>query len=98
MDLENPRWMYLKAALFLLIGIVCFVLVWLESPTIRTAVLLCLMIWAFCRAYYFAFYVIEKYVDRQYRFSGLISFLHYLMRRESRESARPEQGRGKEGS
>lgn len=82
MDLKNPRWMYLKAALFLLTGATCFALVWLDRPTLRTAVLLALMIWAFCRAYYLAFYVIEKYVDPGYRFSGLISFLRYLTRRK----------------
>ncbi len=81
MDLKNPRWMYLKAALFLLIGGCCFALVWSETPTGKTALLMALMIWAFARAYYFAFYVIEKYVDPTYRFSGLFSFLRYLLRR-----------------
>jgi hypothetical protein len=49
----------------------------LEAPTVRTALLLALAIWAFCRAYYFAFYVIERYVDPTYRFSGLCSFARY---------------------
>lgn len=40
------------------------------------AVLLALSIWGFCRAYYFAFYVIEKYVDPEFRFSGLLSFAY----------------------
>lgn len=79
MDLTNPKWMYLKAVLFVLIGAICFVLVWIEHPTLATAAYLCLMIWAFCRAYYFVFYVIEKYVDREYRFSGLLSFLKYFV-------------------
>lgn len=80
-DLKNPKWMYLKAALFVLIGLCCFALVWVEQPTLRTAVFLCLMVWAFSRAYYFAFYVIEKYIDPQYKFSGLFAFLQYLMKR-----------------
>ena len=80
MDLKNPKWMYLKAILFVFIGICCFVLLWVESPNLKTAVLLGLMIWAFCRAYYFAFYVIEKYIDPKYRFSGLFSFIHYIVR------------------
>ena len=78
MDLKDPKWMYLKAALFLLIGASCFALVWLDNPTLQTAVYLCLMVWAFARAYYFAFYVIEKYVDDGYRFAGLGSFVRYL--------------------
>ena len=79
MDLKNAKWMYLKAAMFLLIGACCFVLVLSDHPAISTAVYLVLMIWAFARAYYFAFYVIEKYVDGQYRFSGLVSFVRYVM-------------------
>jgi hypothetical protein len=46
-----------------------------------TAVLLALAIWGFCRFYYFAFYVIEKYVDPSYKFAGLISFVRYFFRR-----------------
>ena len=82
MDLQNPKWMYLKAALFVLIGAACFVLVWLENPRWTTALYLALMIWAFARAYYFAFYVVEKYVDGTYRFAGLIDFARYLWRRK----------------
>jgi hypothetical protein len=41
--------------------------------------LLLVAIWAFCRAYYFAFYVIEHYVDPAYRFSGLIDFFRYAL-------------------
>ena len=81
MDLKNPKWMYLKAALLLGIGVICFVLVWLEHPRLTTAVYLSLMIWAFARAYYFAFYVIERYIDDSYRFSGLTSLLRYLLAR-----------------
>ncbi len=81
MDLTNPKWMYLKAILFILIGATCFALVWLDHPTFMTAACLAVMIWAFARAYYFAFYVIEKYVDPQYKFAGLTSFLGYLMRK-----------------
>ncbi|MEN6424807.1 MAG: hypothetical protein ABFE13_05565 [Phycisphaerales bacterium] len=82
MDLQNPRWMYLKAGLFVFIVFSCFALVWAEAPTAQTASLLLLMIWASARAYYFAFYVVEKYIDPQYRFSGLISFFRYVLRRK----------------
>jgi hypothetical protein len=46
---------------------------------LATAVYLALMIWAFARAYYFAFYVVEKYIDDSYRFSGLTSFVRHLL-------------------
>ena len=51
--------MYLKAALFLVIGLLSLTALLLDSPTLRTAFLLLLTIWAFCRLYYFFFYVIE---------------------------------------
>ena len=79
-DLSNPFWIKLKGILFLLIGIVAAVLVWLDNPKWQTALLLALAIWSFCRFYYFTFYVIEKYVDSSYKFSGLFSFVQYLLR------------------
>ena len=80
-DLSNPFWIKLKGLLFLSIGIVAVALLFLDSPTLKTAVLLALAVWSFCRAYYFAFYVIEKYVDPSYKFSGLISFARYCFSR-----------------
>jgi len=79
-DLNNPAAMWIKAILLLTIGIPASVLLVLELGTLTGALLLALSIWAFCRAYYFAFYVIEKYVDPGYRFAGLLSFLRYLAR------------------
>jgi hypothetical protein len=38
-------------------------------------------IWAFCRAYYFAFYVIEHYVDSSFKFAGLGSFVRHCLQR-----------------
>jgi len=80
-DLTNPIGIKVKGLLFLLLGIAAAVLVFLGSPNWKTAVLLVVAIWSFCRFYYFAFYVIEKYVDPAYKFSGLISFAKYLFRR-----------------
>jgi len=80
-DLQDARLMYLKAALFLVLGLMAVAGLLLESPTLRTAVLLLAAIWSFCRLYYFCFYVIEKYVDPQFKFAGLHSFVLYLIRR-----------------
>ncbi|MFZ5830963.1 MAG: hypothetical protein ACOY3P_12790 [Planctomycetota bacterium] len=80
-DLTNARWMYAKAAMFLVIGAVTFfLLLMLEFSPWSRAGLQILMIWAFARAYYFAFYVIEHYVDGNYRFAGLIDFAKYVIR------------------
>jgi hypothetical protein len=52
-----------------------------EHPTVKVALLLGIAIWCFARAYYFAFYVIEHYVDLGYKFAGLGSFVAYLLRK-----------------
>jgi hypothetical protein len=76
--------MYVKAALFVAIGIAASALVLIERPTLRVALCLAIAVWAFARAYYFAFYVIEHYIDGRYKFSGLFSFLRYVVGRAGR--------------
>jgi hypothetical protein len=78
-DLQSPGLIYLKAFLFLALGLAGAVLLWLESPALKTVLLLALAIWSFCRAYYFAFYVVEHYLDPGFRYSGLWSFVRYLL-------------------
>jgi len=80
-DLKDPRLIYLKGLLFLVLGCLAAGLIVAERPTLKVAALLVLTVWAFCRAYYFAFYVIEHYVDSSYKFAGLSSFVIYLLRR-----------------
>jgi len=80
-DLTNPAWIKAKGILFLLVGVLAATLLVIEHPTWKVALLLALATWCFCRFYYFAFYVIEHYVDSSYRFSGLWSFGRYLMQR-----------------
>ncbi len=77
-DLTHPFWIKFKGGLFLLLGLFAAVMLLLDAPTWKDAALLVLVIWCFCRAYYFAFYVIEHYVDPGFKFSGLFSFLQYL--------------------
>jgi len=83
-DLTDPRWIKFKGVLFLLVGLLAATLLFLEAPTLKIAVLLVIALWCFCRAYYFAFYVIEKYVDPTFRFSGLWSAVRYLCGRHQR--------------
>ncbi|WP_309706864.1 hypothetical protein [Armatimonas sp.] len=82
-DLKDPRLMYLKAGLFLLAGCGSVAGILVEFPSVRLAALLAIALWSFCRLYYFAFYVIEHYIDPGYRFAGLGSFLLYLLRRKN---------------
>ncbi len=80
-DLTNPRWIKFKGVLFLIVGVLAAALLVLEMPSLKVGVLLTIVVWCFCRAYYFAFYVIEKYVDPSFRFSGLGSAAKYLCTR-----------------
>jgi hypothetical protein len=75
---------YLKGFLFLLAGIMAGGGLLVRDPTVTTTLLLGVAIWAFCRFYYFLFYVIENYVDDGYRFAGIGSFLVYLARKRTR--------------
>jgi len=80
-DLTNPKVIKLKGGLFLFSGVLASILLLVDAPTLRDAALLLIAIWSFCRFYYFAFYVIEHYVDPGYRFAGLGDFGRYLWRR-----------------
>lgn len=79
-DLTSRRLIFLKGWLFFLLGalsatgllVICF--------SWEVAALLAISVWAFCRWYYFMFYVVEHYVDPSYKFAGLGSFLQYLLR------------------
>jgi len=80
-DLKNPKVIVAKGLLFLVTGIAAAALVLLENPSLRSGLLLGVAIWAFCRFYYFAFYVISQYVDPSYRYAGLLSLVSYLLRK-----------------
>lgn len=84
-DITNPTWIKAKGILFLLVGILAATLLLLEHPTRKVVLLLALSVWCFCRFYYFAFYVIEHYVDSSYKYSGLCSFARYLIKRRRKK-------------
>jgi hypothetical protein len=83
-DLKNPRLILAKGFLFLLLGALAAGSLLLLHPGWREAALLAIAVWSFSRFYYFAFYVIEHYVDPGFKFSGLGAFLVYFCR--SRDS------------
>ena len=74
-DLKNPKLIYAKGFLFLLLGFMAAGWLVAESQSVRITLLMLISIWAFCRFYYFAFYVIQHYVDDGFRYSGLIDFV-----------------------
>ncbi len=78
-DLKSARAIYGKGMMFLFLGILASSLLLLELKSWRSSAFLFIAIWSFCRAYYFAFYVIEHYVDGNYRFAGLLDFFRYVV-------------------
>lgn len=89
-DLTSSRLIILKGFLMLLTGVFASALLLWENPGFRVALLLGIAVWGFMRFYYFAFYVIEKYVDGQFKFSGLGSFLRYLIQRRQLDAQKNE--------
>ena len=90
-DITSHRLLYFKGFLMLLAGGLAAGLLIARSPDWESVVLLGIAIWGFCRAYYFAFYVVEHYADPGFRYAGLIDFLQYAWRK-AREGQKGPQG------
>lgn len=58
-DLKSPTAIWTKGILFLLLGVGSALMLLAEAGTPKVALLLAVAVWGLCRAYYFAFYVIE---------------------------------------
>lgn len=83
-DLKSKRLIYLKGFLFLVILLFATGLIIAQTRSWQIALLLLLIIWSSARLYYFMFYVIEKYVDPDYKFAGITSFLQYLISKKQK--------------
>ncbi len=77
--LKSAQLIWCKGMLFVILGLTASALLLFEVASLRLALLHALAVWAFCRAYYFAFYVIQHYVDSSYRFAGLMDFVRYSL-------------------
>lgn len=73
-DIKSPTLLYIKGGLMLLVGLAASSILLLWHPDWMTALLLATAVWGFCRAYYFAFYVIDHYIDPGSRYAGLLDF------------------------
>ncbi|MCL5280901.1 MAG: hypothetical protein M1376_13460 [Planctomycetes bacterium] len=74
-DLKNKNVIIIKGLLFLLMTVIAATAIFCLAPTWRTVVLLLVLIWASARFYYFLFYVLYAYVDRRYKYAGIIALL-----------------------
>lgn len=79
-DIQSRSLLIFKAVLLVMLGLLAGALLLFETPSLRNAALLAIAIWAFCRAYYFAFYVVQHYMDPEFRFAGLSSVVAHLYR------------------
>lgn len=82
-DLTDPRLMYLKAILFVVAGVTAGSALLVERMSMRDVFLLIVCVWCFARAYYFLFYVIERYIDPRYKFAGIASAARYFISKRS---------------
>lgn len=80
-DLKSKRLLYFKGGLFVALGVLAMAIALVRYPDWQLAGLMAIAIWAFCRAYYFAFYAIEHYVDPGFKFAGLGAFARYCLGR-----------------
>jgi hypothetical protein len=79
-DLKSPAAIHAKGALFVVVGLMSAGLLIAQAPTLKTVALLAVTIWAFCRFYYYLFYVLDRYLGREKRFAGIVDALGYLLR------------------
>ncbi|NNE94013.1 MAG: hypothetical protein HKN23_20370 [Verrucomicrobiales bacterium] len=83
-DIKSRKLLIFKGILLLALGLLAGVLLILEfGPWWRKTILLAICVWAFCRAYYFAFYVITNYIDSEFKYAGLWSAVRYLLGKKS---------------
>jgi hypothetical protein len=82
-DIRSPRLLYFKGFLFVVLGLLASAILLLEHPEPRVAILLAIAVWAFARAYYFAFYVVEHYIDGTFKYAGLTDFVSYILHRRT---------------
>lgn len=78
-DLKSPWLIHLKAALFVVLGLGAGTALIAQVPTLRTGALLAVTVWAFCRVYYYLFYVLDRYLGRERRFSGVCDAVRFLV-------------------
>lgn len=80
-DLKRIELIYAKAVMFLLIILMAVYLnLFSDVYSIRVFSVV-VLIWSSARLYYFLFYVIEHYIDSEFKYSGLWAALLYLVRR-----------------
>lgn len=76
-DIKSKKLLYFKGFLFLFGCIISCGLLFAESPSLKTAVLILIAVFFSARFYYFMFYVIENYIDADYKFARHLELFSY---------------------
>jgi hypothetical protein len=84
-DIRSKRLLHAKGVLFLFVGLLAGGAILLESPRLKTLFLLLIAIWAFCRFYYYLFYVLEHYAGRKQKYAGIFDALQFLLSPKNRD-------------
>jgi len=79
-DIKSRGLLHAKGWLFLVTGLLAAGTLLLESPRLQTIALLLITIWAFCRFYYYLFYVLENYIGRKQKYAGLWDALKFILK------------------
>ncbi len=80
-DLTSRGWIVAKGCLFLVIVMMSAAGVIIHEDRWYRFGLLVLCLWAACRFYYFLFYVLERYVGVEGRYTGLVDLASRLWKK-----------------
>src|SRR5262245_29225770 len=78
-EVKSTKLICLKGLLFLVASVLATASLIVRHPELLTALLVIIATWCFARFYYFAFYVIERYLDPGFRFNGLFSLMTHVV-------------------
>ena len=79
-SLSSKRVIVAKGVIFLGLAGMTATMLLLQAPSLRVAVMIGVLVWSSCRFYYFLFYVLEHYVDPNFRYAGLLALLSQVRR------------------
>ena len=83
-DIKSSKLIVAKGIMFLAIAAFCAYLLLEQTPSIKVAALLAVLVWASARFYYFLFYVLERYVDPTMRYSGIFNLVVAILKKPTK--------------
>ena len=87
-DIKSARIIHLKGWLFLIVSLLAVSALLIPAFSWQDLALIAIALWAICRWYYYLFYVIEHYVDSEFKFASISDAIRYLIRRSRKEPSK----------